>query len=206
MAVQTARGEMAKFDPKAWINLEKARVLLLDDHAEGGNILAQIVMGFGVKRITRSTSVAEAQELVNAAEFHIIMVNANLRESPAFEFIDWLRRAGLQPNSFTPVILITGHTQRSAVERARDCGANIVLAKPVSPQSLLERIIWIAREKRPFVNCDTYMGPDRRFHDTGPPAGMTGRRHNDPAEGAVAETEAEPPKKPAETFEGGEAA
>jgi DNA-binding response OmpR family regulator len=197
---------MAKFDPKAWINLEKARILLLDDHLEGGNILAQIVMGFGVKRVARSTSVEEAQELVNASEFHIIMVNANLRESPAFEFIDWLRRAGLQPNSFTPVVLVTGHTQRSAVERARDCGANIVLAKPVSPQSLLERIIWIAREKRPFVNCDTYMGPDRRFHDTGPPAGMTGRRHNDPPEGAVSETEVPSAVQSAEDLQGGEAA
>ena len=197
---------MAKFDPKAWINLEKARVLLLDDHAEGGKILAQIVMGFGVKRIVRSASAAEAQELVSASEFHIIMVNANLHESPAFEFIDWLRRAGLQPNSFTPVILITGHTQRSQVERARDCGANIVLAKPVSPVSLLERIIWIAREKRPFVNCDTYMGPDRRFHDTGPPAGVVGRRHNDPPEDAVSETAAQPAVELADKFEGGEAA
>ena len=197
---------MAKFDPKAWINLEKARVLILDDHAEGGNILAQVVMGFGVKRIVRSTSMAEAQELCANSEFHIIMVNANLRETPAFEFIDWLRRSGLQPNSFTPVILVTGHTQRSLVEKARDCGANIVLAKPVSPQSMLERIIWIAREKRPFVNCDTYMGPDRRFHDTGPPAGINGRRHNDPPEGEAAEAVAEPPREPAEQFEGGEAA
>jgi DNA-binding response OmpR family regulator len=197
---------MAKFDPKAWINLEKARVLLLDDHHEGGNILAQIVMGFGVKRMLRANSVAEAKDMVGHNELHLILVNANLRESPAFEFIDWLRRAGLQPNSFTPVILITGHTQRSQVERARDCGANIVLAKPVSPQSMLERIVWIAREKRPFVNCDTYMGPDRRFHDTGPPAGMVGRRHNDPPEGAVVQAEAQPPEEPAETFEGGEAA
>ncbi len=154
----------------------------------------------------RAASVAEAQEMVGHNELHLILVNANLRESPAFEFIDWLRRSGLQPNSFTPVILITGHTQRSQVEKARDCGSNIVLAKPVSPQSMLERIVWIAREKRPFVNCDTYMGPDRRFHDTGPPAGMTGRRHNDPPEGAAGEAEDPPPEQPAETFEGGEAA
>ena len=196
---------MARFDPKAWINLEKARVLLLDDHVEGGNILAQIVTGFGVQRFMRSTAVAEAREICGSTELHLILVNANLHESPAFEFIDWLRRAGLQPNSFTPVILITGHSQRSQVEKARDCGANIVLAKPVSPQSLLERIVWIAREKRPFVNCETYTGPDRRFHDTGPPAGMPGRRHNDPPEDAAQPTSG-PAAEPAEEFQGGEAA
>ncbi len=196
---------MAKFDPKAWINLEKARVLLLDDHVEGGAILAQIVMGFGVKRFMRSTSMDEAKELCGHTELHLILVNANLRESPGFEFVDWLRRANLQPNSFTPVVLITGHTQRSLVERARDCGANIVLAKPVSPQSMLERIVWIAREKRPFVNCDTYVGPDRRFHDTGPPAGVQGRRHNDPPEVAASEAVFDSPDA-ANKFEGGEAA
>jgi DNA-binding response OmpR family regulator len=197
---------MAQLDPKAWINLEKARILLLDDHPEGGNVLAQICMGFGAKRFFRCTSVAEAKELVNDSELHLILVNANLRESPAFDFIDWLRRSNLQPNSFTPVVLITGHTQRSQIERARDCGANIVLAKPVSPQSMLERIIWISREKRPFVNSGNYIGPDRRFHDTGPPAGLPGRRYNDPPEGAQIPADGEPAAEPASDRQGGEAA
>lgn len=196
---------MAQLDPKAWINLEKARILLLDDHPEGGNILAQICMGFGARRFFRCNTSKEAQDLVNESELHMILVNANLRESPAFDFIDWLRRSNIQPNSFTPVVLITGHTQRSQVEKARDCGANIVLAKPVSPQSMLERIIWIAREKRPFVNSGTYIGPDRRFHDTGPPAGVQGRRFNDPAEGASGTAESDPAIEP-DDKQGGEAA
>ena len=197
---------MANFDSKAWINLERACVLLLDDHAEGSSILAQIAMGFGVRRFMRSTSVAEAKEVIGHNELHLILVNANLHESPAFDFIGWLRRANLQPNSFTPVILIAGHTGRSLVEKARDCGANIVLAKPVSPQSLLERIIWITREKRPFVNCSNYMGPDRRFHDTGPPMGIPGRRYNDPPEEATEAASEVQPLEPAQVLEGGEAA
>ena len=196
---------MAQLDPKAWINLEKARILLLDDHPEGGNILAQICMGFGARRFFRCSTGEEAKDLVKESELHMIMVNANLRESPAFDFIDWLRRSNLQPNSFTPVILITGHTQRSQVEKARDCGANIVLAKPVSPQSMLERIIWISREKRPFVNSGSYIGPDRRFHDTGPPAGVAGRRHNDPPEGISVSAESELAAEP-DAAQGGEAA
>jgi DNA-binding response OmpR family regulator len=196
---------LAQLDPKAWINLEKARILLLDDHPEGGAILAQICMGFGAKRFFRCASIKEARELAEHTELHLILVNANLRESPAFDFIDWLRRSTQPPNSFTPVLLITGHTQRSQVEKARDCGANIVLAKPVSPQTMLERIIWIAREKRPFVNSGAYIGPDRRFHDTGPPAGKSGRRFNDPPEGASAPSESEPTEEPAQT-QGGEAA
>jgi DNA-binding response OmpR family regulator len=177
---------------KAWINLEQAKLLLLDDHATAVNVMTQIIMAFGVKRFFRCTSVAEAKDLLTTEEIHLILVNANLKESPAYEFISWLRNANLQPNSFTPVILVTGHTQRSNVERARDCGANIVLAKPVSPASTLERITLIAREKRPFVSCANYTGPDRRFHDVGPPDGK-GRRHNDPAEWPAPEAQAPDP-------------
>jgi DNA-binding response OmpR family regulator len=172
---------VTQFNPKAWINLERAQLLLLDDHATGINIMTQIVTAFGVKRFYKCVSMEEAKEIVGTEEIHLIFVNANLKESPAYDFISWLRAANLQPNSFTPVVLVTGHTQRSNIERARDCGANIVLAKPVSPTSTLERITLIAREKRPFVSCSTYIGPDRRFHDIGPPNGR-GRRHNDPIE------------------------
>jgi DNA-binding response OmpR family regulator len=170
---------MSTLDPKAWINLERVRLLLLDDHPEGAGILTQIISAIGIRNFFRTSTVAEAQHFANAHEIHLIIVNANLKHSNAFAFIEWLRRANIQPTSFAPVILVTGHTQRSNVERARDCGANSVIAKPVSPMSVLERIVWVAKEKRPYVQSAAYVGPDRRFHNDGPPAGVAGRRYND---------------------------
>jgi CheY-like chemotaxis protein len=180
---------MAALDPKARINLERAQLLLLDDHAEGTSILVQIIRGFGVKHFFKSTTVEEAQQITTGNELHLILINANLKTANAYEYVSWLRQANLQPNSFAPTILITGHTQKSNVERARDCGANVVLAKPVSPMSVLERVIWVAREKRPYVRCSTYIGPDRRFRDSGPPDGISGRRYNDPQPGAQTESD-----------------
>ena len=171
---------MAEFEPRARINLEKAVVLLLDDKVEGINILVQIVTAFGVRTLHRCHSVPDAKELASVTELDLILANANLSSESGGEFISWLRRSKLEPNAFTPAILISGHTQISRVRQGRDCGANFVLAKPVSPAVMLERIIWIARERRPFVECTNYVGPDRRFHDLGPPSGAVGRRHDDP--------------------------
>jgi len=170
---------MAEFHPQARVNLEKAVVLLLDDKPENMNVLVQIVSAFGVRTMHRCHSIEDAKALANTTELDLILANANLDSEPGYDFISWLRRSKLEPNAFTPAILITGHTKRSNVQMARDCGANFVLAKPVSPAVMLERIIWIASEKRPFVNCASYMGPDRRFHDLGPPEGIAGRRHDD---------------------------
>ena len=185
---------VANIERKARINLSKARILLLDDHAHGGAILAQILAGLGARRFLRCRTMEEAQAAVGQDEFELFIVNANLRSSTAFDFIDWLRHANLQPNSFAPVILVTGHTQRSLVEKARDCGANTVVAKPLSPQAVLERIIWVAGEKRQFVQCGSYLGPDRRFHKTKPAGAAAGRRFHDPQADAELEIgEAEDP-------------
>ena len=68
--------------------------------------------------------------------------------------------------------------------------------EPVSPLSVLERLIWTARDKRNYVKSETYVGPDRRWHELGPPLGMAGRRLEDrvPGDGDEAGDPASAPR------------
>jgi len=172
---------VAALNPNTSLNFAQARVLLLDDHATGSNILIQIVRAFGVVHFDACTTIAEAQKCIADKEFHLILINGNLKDPAVYDFINWLRRTDTPPNCYASVILIAGHTQRSNVERARDSGANVILAKPISPTSVLERIVWASREKRPYVKSTVYAGPDRRFKEVEPPRGRSGRRQNDPS-------------------------
>ena len=172
---------MAGLNHDTRINLEKAEVLLLDENLEGMGVLLQIVSAFGVRNHYHCRSVDEAKKQALSRELDLVLVGANGQDSSSYDFIRWLRRSGLEPNAFTPTILISGHTQLRNVQRARDCGANYIVAKPVSPEVLLERIVWVAREKRPFISCDSYVGPERRVHDNGPPHGVAERRRPDEA-------------------------
>jgi DNA-binding response OmpR family regulator len=160
------------------INLAKAEVLLLDESLEGMAVLTQMMAAFGVRSVHRARWIEEAKKQALSAELDLILVGANGQSSASYDFVRWLRRSGLEPNAFTPIILISGHTQLRNVHRAVDCGANYIVAKPVSPEVLLERIIWVAREKRPFIHCEAYSGPDRRFHDIGPPKDKAERRQD----------------------------
>jgi DNA-binding response OmpR family regulator len=72
-----------------------------------------------------------------------------------------------------------GHQTLGNVRQARDAGANLVVAKPLSPDVLLRRITWVARESRQFIVAPGYVGPDRRFRNDGPPVGTNGRRSDD---------------------------
>jgi DNA-binding response OmpR family regulator len=58
--------------------------------------------------------------------------------------------------------MVTGHTERARIEAARDAGVTEFLAKPITVQSLLDRLIKIVERPRPFVRSEAYFGPDRR--------------------------------------------
>nr|WP_295108307.1 response regulator [uncultured Caulobacter sp.] len=175
--------------PSARINLERATVLVLDDNGASLDILSQVVSGFGVKQLYRAETVADAQALIRTKTFDLIVSDVQMPVTDGIEFIEWLRREGGETNRYIPVILLTGHTRTSQIFKLRDAGSNYVVAKPLTPKVLLERIFWVAREERQFIECDSFIGPDRRFKHEGPPPGTDGRRKDDlPAEVGDAQT------------------
>ncbi len=170
-------------ESRARFNLQRASILILDQNPMGMSILVQILTGFGAKTIHRCENVAEAEATVQKNEIDLMVVDSLGPGGAGYKFVHWLRRSKIQPNCFAPVLIIAGHTPQRAVAMARDCGAHFILAKPLTPIAVLERVLWISKEGRRFVECGTYVGPDRRFKNEGVPAGMEGRRRDDlPAE------------------------
>ena len=160
-------------------NLKDSAVLLLDATPLGMSILVQIVTGLGAKTLYRCADTESARIAVESNQIDLAIVDSLPPDGEGYDFVEWLRREGGEPNCFTPVIMTTSHTPRSQISRARDCGANIIVKKPFPPITVLERIIWSSKEGRKFLFTDTYIGPDRRFRDLGPPKGEKGRRRDD---------------------------
>ena len=177
-----------ELDKKTRINLEKARVLLLEPDHPGTDILAQVFFGFGVRQPVRCPTVDDAMEQLAAEIFELVVVDGDLEDGLAYDFIARLRTSNLEPNRYVPVIVLSGHTPDAEVQRARDCGANFVVTKPLRPMVLLERIFWVCMDTRTFVELEGYVGPDRRFQFLGPPIGSAGRRRGDEDELGEAST------------------
>jgi CheY-like chemotaxis protein len=176
--VATAPKNTPKYG-KARINLERAAILLIDNTI-GVDILSNIFYGFGARTLHRCRTVAEGLKVAESYQLDLIVIEALLSDKDGYDFVQALRwRPEYDNNRFTPVIVLSAHTARSKVEKARDCGANFFVAKPVSPQIIMDRLLWVAREKRQFLQTDGYAGPDRRFHDEGPPGNFPGRRRED---------------------------
>ncbi|MFC7377714.1 response regulator [Brevundimonas sp. GCM10030266] len=161
------------------VNLEHSSVLLIDDNAKSLDMLSSIFQGFGVKRQIKCESAVEATEILKTQAVDLILVDCSMPEMDGYEFTRWLRRETPAPARHTPVIMLTGHAAQSSIQKSRDCGASFVVAKPLTPAVLLRRILWLGNDEREFVECETYVGPDRRVRNFGPPLGEPGRRAGD---------------------------
>ncbi len=148
----------------AIINLTGAITMVVDDSPFSAEITSSALLGFGIRTRYSCRSAPEAMEILRGTEIDLLVVDCEMPGMDGFELVHWLRRSG-PPNAFLPVIMTAAHIRRSMVDKARNCGANYIVTKPFSASSLLERIVWVARDTRPFLEVGESFGPDRRFRD-----------------------------------------
>ena len=153
----------------AVINLSGAVTMVVDDSSFALELTSQALMGFGVRPKHTCLGAAEAMEILKEQNIDLLVVDCEMPGIDGFELVRWLRRSGLDPNAFVPVIMTAAHIRRPRVSDARDCGASFIITKPFSATTLLERIVWVARDGRPFLEVGDYFGPDRRFRNTPAP-------------------------------------
>jgi CheY-like chemotaxis protein len=159
------------------LNLKGVTALVVDsDHFTRG-LVTQMLRGFGIDTPGLCETGAAAKAFLQHNYVDLCLIEAVLPDMESPELIGWIRSQE-KAMRFIPVIVLTGYTQLRMVAAARDGGANNVVKKPVSPQGLFDRITWVARVSRPFIETTNYMGPDRRFRTLDPPDGEY-KREND---------------------------
>ncbi len=123
---------------------------------------------------------SEAVELLATNRPDITFIEGAALDMPTAELIKWVRGHPDKSLRFLPIIVLSGYTQLRLISAARDAGANLVVRKPVSPQILFDRFVWVAASNRPFLESPTYNGPDRRFRAVDPPDGKFKRNTDQP--------------------------
>ncbi len=154
----------------AVFNLTDAVVMVVDESAFSMEVTLQALQGFGIRVKHAVKNTADALDILKFHPIDLLLVDC---EMDGHELVRWLRRSGLEPNAYVPIIMTASHVRRSRVADVRDCGANFLVTKPFSAAVVLERIIWVARDTRAFLEAGDYSGPDRRLKVSKP------REHNE---------------------------
>lgn len=148
---------------KAALNLNSLRFHVAEGSPFFQTILYGILHALGAQHIAVTGNGEDALERCRREQTDLLICDGSLPMGDGFDVVRRIRTDNHNPNRHTPVIVLTSHAQVQTVQHARDCGANFVLAKPLSPKMIYDRLLWIAEDPRAFVIAPGYAGPDRRF-------------------------------------------
>ncbi|AXK81964.1 response regulator [Pseudolabrys taiwanensis] len=160
------------------INLRDLVVLIADPSPYLSMIAHSILRGFGTNKVLEVRNSMGVVQTLSAQKIDILLCDARLPPHGGLSLTKAIRRKVDNENRMIPILVMSNDTRETTIRQARDAGANMVIAKPMSPASLYDRLAWIALTPRQFVDAPTYFGPDRRFKIEGYPGGV-GRRKGD---------------------------
>lgn len=151
-------------------------VLVVDDDPRSMDLVIEALISCGITHATRAGSSQHAHRILGSKPFDAIFMDCDLQGEDGFALTRQIRGAAGTANALVPIVMLSKTTPLSRVLMARDAGANFTLAKPLSPSVLQDRLLWIARHERDYVDMDTYRGPDRRSRSGPLPSGVEERR------------------------------
>ncbi len=160
------------------LNLRDLATLVADPSSYMCMLINSMLRAFGANKAVDARTSVEAVEILTARKIDIILCDSLLPPHGGVRLTQAIRRNVNSPNRTAPILIMTSDTRESTIKAARDAGANMVIAKPMSPSSLYDRLSWITSNPRNFIGASTYLGPDRRFKLDGFPTGV-GRRRGD---------------------------
>ncbi len=174
-------------------NLSKLRVLIVDDSKNMRMLVKTVLNALGVQIVREANDGQMGLQELRSGPIDIAIVDWVMEPMDGLEFVRQVRTADDSPNPFLPIIMMTGHTERHRIFKARDAGVTEFLAKPITAKTLLLRMTNIIEHPRPFVRAKGYFGPDRRRRNEDY-QGPERRGHGTPAAGASAPASTTDPK------------
>jgi len=145
--------------------LHGVKFLIVEDNAFMREILRELLLCFSVRNIQEAHDGADALEIMQTWTPDIILLDWEMVPFDGIDFARMVRASNHNDQQFTPIIMISAHSEYWRIQYARAAGINEFLVKPISPHALFSRICAVIDRPRPFIKTEKYFGPDRRRQD-----------------------------------------
>ncbi len=120
-------------------DLKGARILIVDDEADGRAIIARILEGQGASVVT-AASPFEALDCLRQSSFDILLSDIGMPEMDGYELIRQARRFDAARASPIPAIAITAYARPEDRQRSLLAGFNLHLSKPLEARELIASV------------------------------------------------------------------
>ena len=160
------------------MNLGDLVILVAEPSSYISMLIHSMLRGFGANKVLEVRNSNGVLQTLTGQKIDILLCDMRLPPHGGLPLTRAIRGKKDNEHRTIPILVMSSDSRESTIKLARDAGANMVIAKPLSPASLFDRLSWIAFNPRKFVDTETYFGPDRRFKIEGYPNGI-GRRKGD---------------------------
>jgi len=151
-------------------NLQRFKVLLVEDNGYVCQILKELLYDLSVGQVETANSGVDAIEIMKNATasfgeggpFDMIISDMVMSPIDGLLLLKWVREGKDSPDRFVPFLMMSGAADDDKVKLARDKGVNEFLAKPFSASSVAEKVQALINRPRQFVATRSYFGPDRQ--------------------------------------------
>ena len=138
------------------------KVVVVDDEMYMRKVVRTLLMSMGVRAIHEAADGPAGLEMIRTFAPDIVIVDWEMPGLDGAGFVRMVRSPETFPYPNVPIIMLTGHGERSRVIEAIKVGVNEFLLKPVSAKALHDRIAAVLTKPRPVVQTGNYYGPAPR--------------------------------------------
>jgi len=139
--------------------LSTAKVLVVDDEHYMRKVVRTMLMSIGVHEVHEAPDGAAGIDLIRRLAPDVVILDWQMPGLDGPSFVRMVRSPDTFPYPSVPIIMLTGHGERSRVVEAMKIGVNEFLLKPVSVKALHDRVAAVLAKPREVVKSGDYYGP-----------------------------------------------
>lgn len=136
-------------------------ILVVDDYRYMRKLIADVLGAFGFKNIHLANDGAMAAEILRKNRIDVVFIDWNMPNITGVEFTQGVRNGTYGNDPYLPILMVSGYTDENRIIKALEAGVHTYVLKPVTPESLAERLTQIIEHPPRFIQTDDYFGPYR---------------------------------------------
>lgn len=142
--------------------LDAAKVLIVEDMVPMQMLLKSLLGIYGFRDVYTASGGEEAFSIFCQLKPDLVITDWIMDDGDGLSLVRKIRKDRKSPNSFVPILIVTGFNSRERVVSARDSGVTEFLIKPFTAAELFAKIERIIEKPRQFIENEEFFGPDRR--------------------------------------------
>jgi len=122
------------------------KILVIDDQEFVRTIVKKMLQQVGIGSVVEAQDGNSGLEAAERERPDVVICDIQMRPVDGFGFVKALR--ALPYGQAMPVIMLTAHTDAATVTRSKELKVDAILAKPVLPPALRDKIIAVIADRK----------------------------------------------------------